>query len=128
MTSATPLRACSRSRGLFAAVVLEGELYLGAVGTDVSFFQLHVELDNLGDAQVTQAGGSHRHGRCGRLLPGIGARADEFDDLVDALCHDDLLGGELLRERLELYCIRAYGARILLVIMPGPPSLLAEFF
>src|SRR5438132_12469837 len=78
---------------LFAAVVLEGELHLGAVGDDRAFFELHVELDDLGDAEVTQAGGGHLDGGRGCCFPGLAARADEFDDLVNALGHWGLLLG-----------------------------------
>src|SRR5207237_4356266 len=76
---------------LFAAVVLEGELHLRAVGDDRAFLELHVQLDDLGDAEVTQAGGGHLDGGRGGCFPGLAARANEFDDLVDALGHWGLL-------------------------------------
>src|SRR2546425_4404657 len=72
---------------LFAAVVLEGQLHLRAVGDDGAFFELHVELDDFGDAEVAKACGGHLYGGSRRFLPGFGGGADEFDGLLNALWH-----------------------------------------
>src|SRR6266542_348908 len=113
---------------LFAAVVLEGELYLGAVGDDCAFFELHVELDDLGYAEVTEAAGRHLYRGCRGGFPGFGAGADEFDDLVDALGHWGLLRycGWLIRRDCTLFeagCLcRGAGARGGSCPAPGCPS------
>src|SRR4051812_17516936 len=70
------------------ALELERHAELGAVGLYLSLgVQLHVELDDLRDAQFSQRfpGLLDRVG--GGLFPGVAAGADQFNDLVDALRH-----------------------------------------
>ena len=85
--------------------VLEGDLDLGAVGAHLTVFQLHVELDDLGDAQVLQGTRGRLDGRGGSLFPGFCAGADQLDDLVDAfhfclLCAETVWADQIARNLL----------------------------
>src|SRR5207244_10805735 len=66
---------------------VDRELRLAAVGPRLAALELEVELGDLGDPQLTE--GLRRKGNRGRgrLLPRLGAGANELDDLVDALGH-----------------------------------------
>src|SRR5579864_2744640 len=72
----TPARAVELERlswlplpAFFTAFELEGDLQLRTVRRHLAVLHLHVELDDLGDAQIAQRLGSPAHGDCGRLLP-----------------------------------------------------------
>ena len=54
--------------GLIVAVVFEGQLDLCSVGLYFSFFQLHIQLDHLGNPEGSEAFGSRLHGRLSSLL------------------------------------------------------------
>src|SRR5436305_1010266 len=71
---------------------LERDLELRAVRLDLAVLDLHVELRDLGNAEIAQrlAGAGHRG--CGCLLPRFAARADQLDDFVDAFAHVVALG------------------------------------
>src|SRR5438552_14036667 len=71
--------------------VLERNLDLRSIALDLTVFQLHVELRDLGDTQVAQLLRRLPDRSGGRLLPGLGAGADQLDDFVDALWHVNLL-------------------------------------
>src|SRR6266581_1061676 len=104
--------------------VLERNLDLRPIALDLTVFQLHVELRDLGDTQVAQLLRRLPDRSGGRLLPGLGAGADQLDDFVDALWHVNLLvrfgssprSGQRLRCGLHgrgatAPCIRSQGAR-----------------
>src|SRR6185369_4387854 len=50
-------------------LVLEGDLHLGAVRQDLAVLEMHVELRDLGDAEVAQRLRCPLDGRARRLLP-----------------------------------------------------------
>src|SRR6516164_10826266 len=62
------------------ALELERDAHLGAIGFDLSVVELHVELGDLRDPQVSQCLACPFHGGLGRLLPGFGAGSDQRDD------------------------------------------------
>ncbi|SIT59060.1 hypothetical protein BQ8794_630001 [Mesorhizobium prunaredense] len=68
-------------------LVFEGYADLGAVGLDLPVLDLEVEFHYLGDAQVTQATRGAFHSGARSVVPGFGARANQFDNLVDAIRH-----------------------------------------
>ena len=70
--------------------VLEGERHTGAERHDLAVFDLHVQLGHLGDTQVAQRAGCRFDGISTRILPGLLADPDDFDDLVDAFWHVSL--------------------------------------
>src|SRR5207245_1980472 len=76
-----------RRRAAASVFVLEGELHLGAVREHLAVLEVHVERRDLGDAQIAQRLRRLVDGRLRRLLPRVGAGADQLDDLVDALRH-----------------------------------------
>src|SRR4051794_26013033 len=87
MTKSYALR-CLRGTRESAALELERDLDLGAIGFDPAFgIQLHIELHDFGDAKVAKrlAGAVDCH--FGGLFPGILAGADQLDDLVNAISH-----------------------------------------
>jgi hypothetical protein len=70
---------------------LERNLHLGAVGGHLAIVDHQIQFDDFGDAQVAQGLRSAFHSRSSGFLPGFRARADQFDDFVNALCHVFLL-------------------------------------
>src|SRR3990170_4568725 len=78
-----------------SAPVLEGEREPRAELHHFAALDLHVELGDLGDAQVAQGFRRGLHGDARRVLPRIGARADDVGDPVDGARsfagHDSLL-------------------------------------
>src|SRR3989454_3149671 len=68
-----------------SSLVLERNLYAGAIGHDLPVLDLHVELPHLGDPEVAERlrGGFHRILR--RVLPRGPAGPDDVDDTVHAL-------------------------------------------
>ena len=72
---------------LLFALILEGYPYFGAVAADLTILDLHIQLLDLGDAQVTKALRGHVDGGGGGLLPRLRAGPYQRDDFVDALCH-----------------------------------------
>src|SRR5262245_47596873 len=78
-------------------LVLERDLDLRAVGDGLAFLDLHVELLDLGDAQIAERAPGALDGGGRRLLPRLRAGSDELDDLVHALGH----GGPPLSRRLR---------------------------
>src|SRR4051812_19190441 len=69
------------------ALVLERDLELDPVALDLAILQHHVQIRHLGDAEVTQCSRGLFHRDRGRLLPGLAARANQLDNLVDAVSH-----------------------------------------
>src|SRR6476646_8655466 len=70
--------------------VLERHLHLGPIALDLAVLELHVELADLGDAQVAQGLGRSLDRRGRGFLPGLTAGANQLDHLIDALGHADL--------------------------------------
>src|SRR3954451_23627151 len=68
----------------------ERHLDLGPVGVDLAVGDLHVEFDDFGDAKVSQTLRSAFDSGARGFFPGIGAGADQFNDLVNTLRHDAL--------------------------------------
>src|SRR5215218_434932 len=68
-------------------LVFERHLELGSEQLDLAVFELHVLRRDLGDAQVAERLRRALDGGPRRLLPRLAARADEFDDFVDAVGH-----------------------------------------
>src|SRR6266542_4492410 len=68
-------------------LVLEGDLHPGAVGAHGAVLDRHVELHDLGHAQVTQGLRSALDGVGRRLLPGLRAGSHDLADRVDAVRH-----------------------------------------
>jgi len=74
--------------GSALALVLERHADSRSISFDFTVLQLHVELDDFGDPEVSQGlAGTRNRGGC-RLLPGFRARSDEFDDFIDIFRHD----------------------------------------
>ena len=67
---------------LLLAFVFKGHLDLRPVGLDLAFSDLHVEFDNFGDAKVSQTLRSTFYSCACSLFPGVGAGADQFDNLI----------------------------------------------
>src|SRR5947199_124002 len=78
-----------------SALVLERHLHLGAIGAHLALLELHVELGDFGDAEIAQRLRGALDSGLGCLFPGVGAGADQLDDLVHALRHGWLLSGLL---------------------------------
>src|SRR3954465_8497491 len=66
---------------------LERDPQLGPVRLDLRLADLQVLFDHLRTPKLAQGFGCALDRRFGRLLPGLGARSDKFNDLVDALRH-----------------------------------------
>ena len=62
-----------------AVFELEGEAKLRAGGGDFAVFDHEVKFDHFGDAQIPQGMRGGLNGDRGRLLLGVGARADELN-------------------------------------------------
>src|SRR5262245_55392522 len=84
-------RVAPGPKGSAPGLVLERHLHLRPVGADLAVLDLEIEIRHLGDAQIAQALRGRRDRRRRSLLPRLGARADQLDDLVDALAHRFLL-------------------------------------
>src|SRR5690348_17193099 len=78
----TKLRALSG-----AALILERDFELDAIGQRLTFLDVNVLFDDTPHAQVAQAVLRHRDRGVGRLFPRLRARANECYNLVDAFCH-----------------------------------------
>ena len=76
---------------LILAVVFERDLDLGPVGLDSTILQLHVQLGDFRNPQVSQTLRGHLHGHPGSLFPRLTAGTNEFDYLVYTSCHLVLL-------------------------------------
>src|SRR5262249_2742139 len=87
LTAPTPRTRGRTTTARRSILVLEGELHLRPVGEDLPVLQVHIELRDLGDAQIAKRLRRLVDRRLGRLLPRISARPDELDDLVHALRH-----------------------------------------
>src|SRR5512136_1206366 len=72
-------------------LILERDLDLDPVGAHFAVFDLHIELGDLGDAEVAQGFRRSLDGGCGGLFPRLGAGSDQLDDFIDALGHVALL-------------------------------------
>ena len=72
---------------LLLAFVFKGHLDLRPVGLDLAFSDLHVEFDNFCDAKVSQTLRSTFYSCACSLFPGVGAGADQFDNLINAISH-----------------------------------------
>jgi hypothetical protein len=73
----------SVTAALAPALVLERDADSRSISFNFTVLQLHVELDDFGDPEVSQGlAGPRNRGGC-RLLPGFGAGSDEFDDFID---------------------------------------------
>ena len=72
---------------LMLAFVFKGHLDLRPVGLDLAFSDLHVEFDNFCDAKVSQTLRSTFYSCACSLFPGVGAGADQFDNLINAISH-----------------------------------------
>src|SRR5207245_1985286 len=66
-------------------LVLEGDVEAGAVERDLAVFDRHVQLDDLGDAQVADRAPGREYGRPRGRLPGLGADPDDLGDSIDAV-------------------------------------------
>src|SRR5260221_2157244 len=66
---------------------LEGNLQPGPVGFHFALLDLQIELRDLRDPQIPKRLPRSLDRRGRRLLPGLSAGPDQFDDLVDALRH-----------------------------------------
>src|SRR5215207_483016 len=80
-------------RSVAALLVFERHLQLGAEQLDLTVLELHVLRRDLGDTQVAERLRRTLDGGPRRLLPRLAARADELDDLVDAVGGHALLPG-----------------------------------
>src|SRR5262249_49622306 len=90
--------------GLVLAVELEAHLELRAID-ELPAVDLDVELLDLRDAQVAQRFGRGLAGVLRRIGPGLGAGADDLDQLVDGVAllgHDSSLEGYLWDGRTVL--------------------------
>src|SRR6185437_1395484 len=72
------------------ALVLERDLELGPIGFDLALLDHQILLDDLGDSQIPEARRGALDRGLGGLLPGLRARADQFDHFVNALGHRTL--------------------------------------
>jgi hypothetical protein len=71
-----------------SALELERHVELGPIGFNFSLFvQLHIELDDLRNAQIAQGLCGSLHCVGGGIFPGFVAGPDQFYDLVDAIRH-----------------------------------------
>src|SRR6476469_10855955 len=68
-----PVHAVRRQDRCLVAFELERDPHFGAIGFDLPFVELHVQLDNLRDSQISQRFARSLHGGFGRLVPGLGA-------------------------------------------------------
>lgn len=91
MNGAVHIRDSPVIFSLIVALELEGELNLGAISYDVAVVDLHVELDDLGDAKIAQALRCHIDGSSRGLLPRLSAGTNELDHFINAFSHDFLL-------------------------------------
>src|ERR1700681_424225 len=88
-----------------ARLILEFErnVELGTVGFDLSFgIQLQIEFHDFRDTKFAQGFSGPVDRGLGRLLPGILAGTDQFNDFVDALRHVVLPFGILAGRRVLL--------------------------
>jgi len=67
----------------FLASVLERQHHSRAVRLHFAVLNLHVQLHNLGNAQITQRIGSGLYRILCRIVPGLRARADYLHYLID---------------------------------------------
>src|SRR5262245_30378459 len=80
--------ACGENSPGSGAFKLERHVHLGAIGLDLPLgVELHIELDDLRDAKVTQRFRGLLDRVAGCLFPGFDASTDQFNNLVDALRH-----------------------------------------
>src|SRR3954471_12752547 len=87
---------------------------------DFSVLDLHVELLDLGDAQVAQRAGRGLHGAARRVFPRLRAGADDFGDTINSIAavflgHDfssPLDRGKTPREIIVANTVGANGARL----------------
>src|SRR3954470_24911875 len=94
--SRAPWAGCdARSRGVMqrlfllavAGIVFEGDLELGTESFDLPVLDDEILLDDFGNAEIAQAARREldRGSRC--FLPRLLAGPDQFQDLIDAVCH-----------------------------------------
>src|SRR5918994_1467219 len=76
-----------RSNPSVAGLILERKFQFDAVGFHFPVGDVDVLLYDIGDAKVPQGFSRSLDGCTRRFLPGLAARPDQLDALVDTLCH-----------------------------------------
>jgi hypothetical protein len=71
--------------------ILKRNLYTGSVSYHDAIVNLHIQLNNLCDAQVSQALGGRVNGTNCCSFPRLGACSYQLNDLIDTVWHLDLL-------------------------------------
>src|SRR4051794_22922082 len=77
----------AKTVALAAILNLEREFDLRAIALDLAIFEREVELRDLGDPEIANGRCGLGHRRRRGLLPRLGARSNELDELVNTLCH-----------------------------------------
>src|ERR1700738_590482 len=99
------------ANNLLPTLILERNLDLCAVGLDFAIVQLHVELDNFRNAQISERFAGALDGGLGRIFPRLSARSDQLYDLVNAVNHGRLLANICLPRDSSLIVPQNYQSR-----------------